>query len=352
MPQQPISARVDLLERDAELAALGDLIGDTQAGGHLLALEGPPGIGKTALIAEMKASGQAAGMQVFGARGSELEHTFSYGVVRQLFEPFLASVPAEERAELLGEAAGLAAPLFDPAELAASPAADSSLATLHGLYWLTANVAARARLLLAIDDLHWCDLLSLRWLAYLLPRIEGLDVWLVVGLRPGEPGEDPGLMGQIISDPLASVVWPAPLSAEAAARLLRETLPAAEDAFCAACHEETGGNPLLLRELVHAISAEDLVPTEANVSRLRELEARAGSRIASLRLVPPPSGGDEARAGGRDPRRGRRPSARDRARRSGGGGRLRGCARARPGRHPATAAAARVRASADPGGRL
>ncbi len=60
--------------------------------------------------------------------------------------------------------------------------------TLHGLYWLTANVADRGRLLLAVDDLHWCDLLSLRWLAYLLPRIDGLDVWVVVGLRPGEPG--------------------------------------------------------------------------------------------------------------------------------------------------------------------
>ncbi len=286
MPQEPISARVDLLERDAELAALEGLIGATQAGGHLLALEGPPGIGKTALIAEMKASGQAAGMQVFGARGSELEHTFSYGVVRQLFEPFLASVPAEERAELLGEAAGLAAPLFDPAELAASPAADSSLATLHGLYWLTANVAARGRLLLAIDDLHWCDLLSLRWLAYLLPRMEGLEAWVVVGLRPEEPGADPSLVGQLLSDPLATIVQPAPLSAEATARLLREALsPDAEDAFCAACHEETGGNPLLLRELVHAISAEDLAPTEANVSRLHELEARAGSRIASMRLA-------------------------------------------------------------------
>ena len=223
MPQQPFSARSHLLERDAELAALEALSDATQAGGHLLALEGPPGIGKTALIAQAKSSGQAAGMQVLGARGSELEHTFSYGVVRQLFEPFLASLPEQERAELLGDAAGLAAPLFDPAELAASPAADSSLATLHGLYWLTANVAARARLLLAIDDLHWCDLLSLRWLAYLLPRMEGLDAWVVVGLRPEEPGADPGLVAQLLSDPLATIVQPAPLSPEATARLLRET---------------------------------------------------------------------------------------------------------------------------------
>ena len=289
MPRQSLSAHIELLERDVERAAVERLIAAAQAGFHLLALEGPPGIGKTALIAETKALGQAAGMHVLGGRGSELERSFSYGVVRQLFEPFLASLAADERAELYVGAAALAAPLFDPAKLAAEPAADSSLATVHGLYWLAANVAAHGRLLLTIDDLHWCDLPSLRWLAYLLPRIEGLDVWVVVGLRPGEPGADAGLLGQIVLDPLATIVQPAPLSPEAAAQLLRETLPEADDAFCAACHEETGGNPLLLRELVHAIVADDLAPTEAQVPRLRELEARAGSRTASLRLsrLPP-----------------------------------------------------------------
>ena len=52
----------------------------------------------------------------------------------------------------------------------------------------------------------------------------------------------------------------------AAARFVRETLsPDADDGFCAACHEETVGNPLLLRELMHAIAAEGLAPTEPNV---------------------------------------------------------------------------------------
>ena len=297
VPQEPLSARFDLLERDAEQATVERLIAATRDTGRLLAIEGPPGIGKTALIAQTKAMGQEAGLQVLGARGSELERAFSYGVVRQLFEPLLASLPEEEQAELFAGAAGLAAPLFDPSRLAAEPAPDASLATLHGLYWLTANVAAGRPLLLAVDDLHWCDLPSLRWLAYLLPRMEGLDVLVVVGLRPGEPGADPGLLGQIVSDPLAAGVQPAPLSPEAAARLVREALRDADDAFCAACHEETGGNPLLLRELVHAIAAEGLAPTEDNVPPLRELEARAGSRTVSLRLSPlPPEATRLARA--------------------------------------------------------
>jgi tetratricopeptide (TPR) repeat protein len=289
-PNEAFSARVDLLEREAELEAIETLIGAAARGGRLLAIEGPPGIGKTSLVAEAKGRGQEAGMQVLGARGSELERSFAYGVVRQLFEPLLAGVPKKERAELLAGAAALATPLFEPAQLAAEPAPGASLASLHGLYWLTANVAARRPLLLAVDDVHWCDLPSLRWLAYLLPRIEGLSLMIVLGLRPGEPGEDPGLLGQIVSDPLATVIRPAPLSTDATTRFLHKILSReADDAFCAACRQETGGNPQLLRELVHEIAAEGLAPTGANVPRLRALEARAGSRAAWVRLsrLPP-----------------------------------------------------------------
>ena len=282
--KEPFSADRRLLEREIELAAVEELIGAATTGGRVLAFEGPPGIGKTALISAAKEFGDLAGMRVLGARGSELEQPFTYGVVRQLFEPLLTQLPADQRAELLDGAAKLAAPLFDVARLADDHAADSSLATLHGLYWLAANVAASRPLLVAVDDLQWCDLPSLRWLAYLLPRIEGLQVRLLVGLRPGDPGEDRALVGQIVSDPLATVVRPAPLTTAAATLLVRQTLADADDSFSNACHELTGGNPLLLRELVHTIADESLAPIELNVSRLRELGARAGSRAVSLRL--------------------------------------------------------------------
>ena len=83
-----------LLEREGELATLAELVAAAPRGGRLLAIEGAPGIGKSALIAEAKALGRAAGMRVLGGRGSELERAFSFGVVRQLFEPLLASSPA------------------------------------------------------------------------------------------------------------------------------------------------------------------------------------------------------------------------------------------------------------------
>ena len=290
LPTLPLPPQLDLLEREAELASVAALIGATPTGGRLLAIEGPPGIGKTSLMAEAKAMARSHGLQVLGARGSELERAFAYGAVRQLFEAFLARLPADDRADLLAGAAALATPLFDPINLAVAPIADSPLATLHGLYWLTANAAARQPLLLAMDDLHWCDVPSLHWLAYVLPRMEGLAVSIVVGLRQAEPGEDPALLGQIVSDPLATAIRPAPLSPEAVAQLVRESLSAdAGSAFCSTCHEETGGNPLLLHELVQAIAVEGLAATDAHIPRLRELGARAGWRAVSVRLSRLPS---------------------------------------------------------------
>ena len=115
--------------------------------------------------------GGACGFSLRGARSSS--SAFSYGVVRQLFEPVLRSAPEEERTELLAGAAGLAGPIFDPAHFGAELDAEGSQAMLHGLFWVTANLADQQPLLLALDDLHWCDPPSLRWLTYLLPRMEG-----------------------------------------------------------------------------------------------------------------------------------------------------------------------------------
>ncbi len=284
--KQPSAGPAELLERERELEAVEGLIAAAGLGGRLLAIEGPAGIGKTALIAAAKRLGQAAGLRVLAARGSELERSFTYGVVRQLFEPLLASERADERSGLLAGAAALAASVFDPAQVAGDPAGDSSLATLHGLYWLTANLAERQPLLLAIDDLQWSDLASLRWLAYLLLRMEGLSLLVVVALRPETSAEDQALVAQIVSDPLAAVVRPGALSVRATERLLRDSTSAdAEGAFVVACHQETGGNPLLVRELVRAIADEDVEPSAAHASRVHGIAARAGSRAVSLRLA-------------------------------------------------------------------
>ena len=69
-------------------------------------------------------------------------------------------------------------------ELTETSAFDTSFSMLHGLYWMTMNLAEDQPLLIVVDDAHWADEPSLRWLAHLAPRLEGPEVGLIVPLRP------------------------------------------------------------------------------------------------------------------------------------------------------------------------
>ena len=139
-----VSQAFPLLERDSELAELADGIAAASAGtGRLVLLEGPAGIGKTGLLAAACSLAEEAGLVVARARGSELEAEFAFGVVRQLFEPLLRERP-RQRARLLRGPAGLAAGVFSAG---GSSRDEVRLAeVVHGLYWLTLNLAERGPL--------------------------------------------------------------------------------------------------------------------------------------------------------------------------------------------------------------
>jgi predicted ATPase len=145
-----------LVERDREVASLRALVGDARRGhGRVVLIEGPAGIGKSRLLAETRSAAAGAGMLVLAARGSELEREFPFGAVRQLFEAVVAD-PARRDSALAGAAAPAQAVLGSLPD-GRDDHGDASFAALHGLFWLALNLAADRPLLLAIDDLQWCD---------------------------------------------------------------------------------------------------------------------------------------------------------------------------------------------------
>ncbi len=104
----------DLLERESEVAALVDVLDAACAGtGRVALIEGPPGIGKSALLECAKQLAPGRGMRVLAARGGALERDFSFGVVRQLFEPFVTADALVARGRLFEGAAGIAAELLE-----------------------------------------------------------------------------------------------------------------------------------------------------------------------------------------------------------------------------------------------
>jgi DNA-binding NarL/FixJ family response regulator len=98
------------------------------------------------------------------------------------------------------------------------------------------------------------------------------------------------MLAELAHDPTTLAVRPAPLSAAAVAALVRDRLGAgADDAFCAACHDATGGNPLLLRQLLRALEVEGVAPQAGHVDVVRAVGPRAASATVLVRLgrLPP-----------------------------------------------------------------
>jgi class 3 adenylate cyclase/DNA-binding CsgD family transcriptional regulator len=272
-----------LLERVEELTAVDAAIAGAQGGGgRLVVIEGPAGIGKTSLLAEGRARAAASGLTVLYARASELEAAFSFGVVRQLFETAAATSAAEEQSGLFGGAAAQAARLFSPGD-SSEGIEEDVYALLHGLYWLTVNLAESRPVALAVDDLQWSDPPSMRWLAYLARRLEGVPVSVLATLRPIE--DEHPVLAELLADPATAIVRPTALSAPSVAELVQQELGAdAEDAFCLACHHATGGNPLLLRELLRTLAGEDVAPVGASAPAVERLAPDAVTRSVRLRL--------------------------------------------------------------------
>jgi DNA-binding CsgD family transcriptional regulator/tetratricopeptide (TPR) repeat protein len=275
---------MSLVERESELDALTALLDGLAAGRSRAALiEGPAGIGKTRLLAAAREAARERGIPSLGARGSELEREFPFGVVRQMIEPALMARP--NRGELFEGAAEVASAVFAPPGTE-SLGDDASFAVLHGLYWLTLDLVGDKPLLLTIDDLHWCDRPSLRMLAYVVRRLEGIPLLIVATMRNTEPGTDPALLAEIAQDPMTERIHPGPLSPAAMPALIERRLGAAPDGiFAAACHDATGGNPLLLEELLKGLAAEGIEPRADRAGVVRDLGPRAVSRAVLLRLA-------------------------------------------------------------------
>jgi DNA-binding SARP family transcriptional activator/tetratricopeptide (TPR) repeat protein/DNA-binding CsgD family transcriptional regulator len=278
-----------LVERERELDTLDGLITALPLGeGRVALIEGPAGLGKTRLLDEARRRAADAGATVLSARAGELERDFPFGVVRQLLEVELGD-PARREQVLAGAAAPAAAVFGRPT--AGESEDGASFAVLHGLYWALVHLSSDRPLVLAVDDVHWADRPSLRLLAYLVRRLEGLPVLLAATLRTGEQPTDAALLDEIVLDPATVSIRPGPLSVQAAEEVVRARLGArATAAFCAACRETTSGNPLLLHQLLAALEAERVEPVDDNVGHVHDIGARAVSRTIGLRLARMPPG--------------------------------------------------------------
>ncbi|MGH2959660.1 MAG: helix-turn-helix transcriptional regulator [Solirubrobacterales bacterium] len=272
-----------LHEREREIALLDQALLDAKADeSRLVLIEGQAGIGKSRLLLEMRRMAEAAGFAVVVARGYEFERDYAFGMLRQLISNAQRDISDSEISSNANAADELMAAFgADEGEAA------NTFTIFEGCYWATIRAAESVPILIAIDDLQWCDRPSLEYLAYLARRIESQPIVLAATVRPADSSSGAAAVRELMSDPNRLSISPRPLGAIAASAMTAERLDfeSPDEQFVDAMVTITGGNPLLIDELLKELSAERVEPSAANVAKLRELGPRAASRSVLLRLA-------------------------------------------------------------------
>ncbi|MGA5823354.1 ATP-binding protein [Kitasatospora sp. NPDC094028] len=267
-----------LHEREAELRSAAQAIGalTRPAGtgvGELLLYTGAAGLGKTAMLTEVRRAAKRAGCTVLFARGGQRQCHEPFHVVRQLVRPVLSALPDDERArvfgpweDVVGPAAGLRPPggQLDPQGVR------------DGLdFVLTRLVQLRSPLAVLVDDLHWADPESLGWLAGFAVRARELPALLVLACRDEFP-DDALELQRGLADRADRRHDLRPLQPASVAHLVRAALGAeAEDAFCRHVWAVTAGNPYETAALLREVADQRLDPVEESTGLLREIAATA-----------------------------------------------------------------------------
>jgi len=258
--------RWPLIGRAAELESLGAAwLGVTaRSGGQVAVVTGEAGCGKTALIEEFQAGLDTARGAVLRGRCHDGESGLPFALTADLLHSAGAASP-DLPARLPGHVAvtvGRLAPELAAEQPNAQPPALSSPLALARLYaairttfQLAAAPAGQPGALI-VEDLHWADRPSVDLLAYLVRRLTGWPVLLVLSWRPEHSERLRGLHAAVTEageSGRARTVEPRLLNADEVAEVLRAAGVPQPDV--PRMLNETRGLPMLVREYAEALRA-------------------------------------------------------------------------------------------------
>ncbi|MBV9094004.1 MAG: AAA family ATPase, partial [Streptosporangiaceae bacterium] len=274
-----------LLEREGELHQLELALDDAALGhGRLIVLYGTAGIGRSSLLETALQLASSRNFDSFRARGSEWERAYAFGVARQLLEAHIAELQDDQVRSLFDGAAAAALPALGLA--AGQHGADrSGFDQIYGLHLVVSRLAANRQLIIAVDDVHWCDRPSLDFLCFLGQRARQLPLVVALSWRRGEPGAHAGRLQALAGERDTLFLTPQPLSAEAVRGLMARELGTDpdEDAVKLVL-ARTGGAPFLVTELVAALRRKRIAPPAAAAETIATLTPERVRRDVAARL--------------------------------------------------------------------
>jgi len=244
---------VTLSGRAPQLAELEAAL-ERLRGGHpwVVQLIGEPGIGKSRLLAELTQRAEARGFLVLDGRAAEFEQDVPFGPIIDALNDYLGSEQAAVVRGLEPWAVQELAEVFPSLSnlVQDSPESRRQAARYRFHYAVRAaleRLAARRRVLLTLDDIHWADPATFDVIAHLLRRFRG-PFLMALALRH-TPGRLAGAFEEAARAGFGTRLDLTPLSPSEARQLIDPALDARAQAEL---YEESGGNPFYLEQLVRA----------------------------------------------------------------------------------------------------
>jgi DNA-binding CsgD family transcriptional regulator len=268
--------------RADELKVIGALIAAVAQGrGGVLAIEGPPGIGKSRLLTEVLALAEKTGVRALFGEAFEYQQTVPF------FSLFMATLRADP-------------PIGDAEALRRfGTSADLRYWVVHDLADAIHAAAVQTPLVIVLEDIHWADngtLLALRSLATARPDVAVL--WILTA-RTGAGGPAVQETLSVLQRANATFLRLAAMTPDAVANMVCDAVRAKADVSLLNLAAKAHGNPFLVSELVgglgeegrldfsggHAVATGDGLPRRLGVGMQQRLDLLSDSASEVVRVA-------------------------------------------------------------------
>ncbi|MDP4509296.1 helix-turn-helix transcriptional regulator [Nonomuraea turcica] len=244
--------RYRLRGRQPEVATLRTHLAALSSGrGATVLIQGSPGIGKTRMLTEARHMAEETGLRVMYGGGDPDGQMIPFGA-------------------LLGALHSSPDPILPADEVQAAQATAKRYWLLQELHEHLERAALTAPLVIAIDDLQWCDEGTLLALRTLPQRLSMHPIAWILAARTGPLTPDVRTTISALSLPGGHLLTLAPLSDKAVEAMTGDLLTATPEPGILHLAQRAEGRPLLLTELINGMLDEGVVTISDGVARLTQ----------------------------------------------------------------------------------